>query len=118
MSNVKPGQLAMFKPGSGENAGRVVSVVGPTSPEERLLRGLFPEVPGVWWTVRAMQRIARWEGSEKKSDFMPGDMLACPDRALMPLHDGDGTDETLTWGIKPVQRDETLAPRRQVEHAR
>lgn len=101
MTNVQPGQLAMFKPGSGENAGRVVSVVGP-SPDLWLLHLAFPELNGPWWTVRALQRIARFQDGNRRGDFMPGETLQCPDHVLMPLHDGDGQDESLNWTARPT----------------
>lgn len=117
MSNVKPGQLAMFKPGSGPNAGRLVSVI-KRADYERMLSSMFVGVGDVWWSVRAMQRLERYEGATKKTDFMPGESLYCPDSVLMPLHDGDGEDEILRRVGKPQQRDTTLTPRKQLEHVR
>ncbi len=112
--NVKPGQLAMFRPGY-ENAGRVVRVV--EEDREPLLQMVKQTL---WWSCEALQHIRRFKGfgNTEQPPFPPGSMVPVPDSALMPLHDGDGEDEILRIAGKPVQRDETLTPRRQVEHAR
>lgn len=114
MTNVQPGQLAMFKPGN-DNAGRIVRVI--RRDDDPVLQMIRREV---WWTCEALQHIQKWRGfqNEQKPDFRPGEHCPVPDSVLMPLHDGDADDETLTWAGKPQQRDTTLTPKPQLEHVR
>lgn len=115
MTNVQPGQLAMFKPGT-DNAGRIVRVIQRDERPE--LQHLFP---GVWWTCEALQHILKWTGGRTdapQGTFAPGELCPATDSVLMPLHDGDGEDEILRRVGKPQQRDTTLTPKPQLEHVR
>lgn len=115
MTNVKPGQLAMFKPGN-DNAGRIVRVIERDS-DPRLLK----IVDCVWWSCEALQHVKKWRGgltTEPIGYFAPGERCPVTDSVLMPLHDGDGEDEILRIVGKPQQRDTTLTPRKQLEHVR
>ncbi len=114
MSNVQPGDLAMFAPNAPENAGRLVRVIHS---ETSSLYQCFCEGP--WWVVEALQHLDKWRGGKQfNGQFPPGSIVRAPDALLRPIRGEDGTDETLTWAGKPKQREEALMPKRQVEHAR
>lgn len=119
MSNVRPGQLAMFKPSSGVNAGCVVLVIHQD--HMSLLQAILP---GVWWACEALQHIRKFASNSgvEGPPFKPGEVCPIPDAVLMPLHDGDGEDEMLRKAGRPhetpVHLINELAPKRQVEFTR
>lgn len=90
--NCKQGDLALIKPPSPAQVGKLVEVCGP--------KGLLSNRPelGFLWFVRAVG----WTQTEVSELTKDGRFLF-PDSMLRPLRDADGLDETLTWKSVPTE---------------
>lgn len=87
--NCKPGDIARIVLSVDGNVDKLVSVERDSGSRDD---------GTVWWVCVALQPV---NSHERVS--LPGTRLFCADRALRPIRDQPGEDETLTWAGKPEQ---------------
>lgn len=111
--NCKKGDVAEF---IVEGRGQIDGI------EFRARKGSYVYILGLAWATSMKERSIWWRIEPARIRSCDGRHTAsfteAADRALRPIRPGDGEDEMLRIAGKPQQRDETLMPRKQMEHAR
>lgn len=113
MSNVTTGDIARIvgaAPGEEQDLGKIVAV----GPREHDYEG------ALYWQCTSLSGPLTFHWFDG-ADILEQDQglgASIPDEYLKRIRPSDGEDEMLRIAGKPAERDETLAPKPQVEHAR